>query len=51
MSDSRYCWQAWRGIRDEELLDTSGRAGGDVGLAVVDILFVLSDLDTENIAA
>jgi hypothetical protein len=41
MSDSQYCWQAWRGIGDEELLDTSGRAGGDVGLAVVDILFIL----------
>ena len=51
VTDSQYCWQDWRGIRDVELLDTAGRTGGDVGLVVVDILFVLEDLDTEDIVA
>jgi len=51
VSNSQYCWQDWRGIRDVELLDTAGRTGWDVGLVIVDILFILGDLDIEYIVA
>jgi hypothetical protein len=50
-SNSQYCWQDWRGIGDVELLDTAGRSRWDVGLVIVDILFIMGDLDTEYIVA